>query len=78
MEICSDGKCCNTGVLNKPGNDFERNDWTTFRANEISEDCHDFKINTDNVNATIAANSTALLPYEVLFHDAICINKYVS
>lgn len=66
VQISSNGRSCDTGILDKAGNDFEKSDWMHYKYHEISRECQDFPISTTDlrVHITNAGN------------DALCLDRF--
>lgn len=67
LEICSNGKCCNSGILDKNVNDFERGDWMKYGSHELSWECRNFPIFTDDLKVSIINSGS----------DSLCIDRYL-
>lgn len=67
VKICSNGICCSS-LLDKSGNDFERGDWMEYANHELSKDCRNFPISTNDVQVMLKNEGS----------DALCIDKYLS
>ena len=67
VEITSKGVTCNTGHLDKHGNDYERGDWMEFHSHEIHEDCRELDLSTYDLKVAVINHGS----------DALCLDRYI-